>query len=112
MADNYDLIREAISQRKQVLATYDHKPRKLCPHALGRNKDGAKMVLSWQFGGESSTSPFRPDWKCMRVNLLSDVRLADGDWHTGPASSHSRKQRCITRADVEIPHPFSSFPKF
>ncbi len=41
----YILFRNAILTEQQVLCTYDGRPRELCPHIIGTNKDGEEAVL-------------------------------------------------------------------
>jgi len=101
--NTYDLLKQAISKKQQVVATYNGYRREMCPHALGK-KNGKEHCLFYQFAGESSSNPIIPgsekNWRCMPVNGLFDVSLREGEWHT--ASNHSRPQTCIDDIDVEI----------
>ncbi len=65
-AGNYSLIRTAIRDRMQVMATYRGRPRALCPHVLG-TKNGRRQALFFQFAGESARG-LRPggDWRASR----------------------------------------------
>lgn len=103
MPSNYDLVREAILQRKIVSATYDGYHRLMCPHVIG-TKNGRRQALFYQFGGESRSGldyPGSPkNWRCIPVDVLTDVLLVDGDWHTAP--NHSRPQTCVGIIDVEV----------
>ncbi|MFN3462819.1 MAG: hypothetical protein ACK4X1_01965 [Terricaulis sp.] len=56
MSPEYQLIREAILQKQQVVCLYHGAWRELCPHVIGL-KRGREKVLSWQFGGETSSKP-------------------------------------------------------
>jgi hypothetical protein len=101
--DMYRRIRKAVTGRQPVSALYDGYPRQLCPHRLGRNGAGQPRVLCYQYGGESST-PLEPsgspaNWRCMKVEKFSRIRLLDDLWHTAP--NHSRPQTCITDVDVD-----------
>jgi hypothetical protein len=49
----YTLFRNAILGERQVVCSYDGRPRELCPHIIGINKSGEEVVLAWQFAGES-----------------------------------------------------------
>ena len=51
--DLYRRVREAVETRRPIAAVYHDRFRLLCPHRLGRNRDGQLRVLSYQFGGES-----------------------------------------------------------
>ena len=101
--DNYELIKEAILNKKQLIATYNNRERHLCPHVLGK-KGIRDQALFYQFGGESS-SGLEPDgspnnWRCMFLDELSDIQLQDGEWHTAP--NHSRPQTCVDDVEVEV----------
>lgn len=100
----YDIVRDAILNKKIVTATYRGRKRIMCPHTLG-TKRGRPQALFYQFAGESS-SGIGPDgdpenWRCMFLDELSDVdSIADGGWHTAP--NHSRPQTCVDTIDVEV----------
>jgi hypothetical protein len=54
--DEIDLvIRGAIVARIPVRAVYGGRERLLCPHLLGRTKEGRVRVLCLQIGGESAS---------------------------------------------------------
>ena len=99
----YDLLKQAILNKQQVIATYNGYRREMCPHALGK-KNGKEHCLFYQFAGESSSGPIIPgsdkNWRCIPVNGLEDVTIRDGEWHT--AHNHSRRQTCIDDIDVEV----------
>jgi hypothetical protein len=102
----YEIIRDAILNRKIVVATYRGRLRVMCPHTLG-TKRGRQQALFYQFAGESSTG-LGPDgdpenWRCMFLDELSNVasrETATGEWHTAP--NHSRPQTCVDQIDVEV----------
>ena len=94
----YILFRNAILAEHQVLCTYDGRPRELCPHITGTNKDGEEAVLAWQFGGESSGR--LPQWRCLKLANVRNARTRDGRWHEG--GSHKTTQKCVTEIDLDI----------
>lgn len=100
----YDLIRRAIEEGKQVIATYHGRLREMSPHALGRNKDDREQAHFYQFGGESNSgvivegSP--ANWRCMAVSELSEIELRDGDLFT--ADNHSVPSNCLVLIEYEI----------
>lgn len=103
LSHNFKLIEQAIREKKQVLATYDGKPRHLCPHVLGWNRDGFEQCLFYQFAGGSLTglSSVRAyNWRCMKVEEMSNIRLVDGEWHT--AGNHSQEQTCVSDIHIEV----------
>ena len=103
--DTYNLIRRAIERKQQVIAGYRGYYREMCPHSLGVNKRGERQALFYQFAGQSGSElgpPGSPDnWRCLRIDELSNVSVRNGDWHTAPA--HTRPQTCVyQRLDLEI----------
>ncbi len=109
----YAIIRQAIIDKEQVLATYHGYPREMCPHVIGwkRAKDrygnlGPRQenALFYQFGGRSE-SGLKPDgspenWRCIHLDELQNVTTREGAWHTAP--NHSRPQSCVDEIDVEV----------
>src|ERR1700752_5014664 len=102
--DLYRKVREAIMTRRPIAAVYHDRRRLLCPHRLGRNREGQFRVLCYQFGGESE-SGLKPvgspaNWRCIALDQLSGVKLLNGAWQTAP--NHSRPASCIVDADVDV----------
>ena len=101
--DMYRLIRTAVTGRQPMSAVYEERLRLLCPHRLGHNSAGKARVLCYQYGGASSTgletSGSPANWRCMKVEKFSRIKLLAGIWHTAP--NHSRPQTCITDVDVD-----------
>ena len=103
MQDIYRLIWTAVEQRSPIAAVYKQRPRLLCPHRLGRNKQGDLRVLCYQYGGESE-SGLQPvgsptNWRCIAVEKLSSVELLEDLWRSAP--NHSRPASCIVDADID-----------
>ena len=100
----YDIIKQAIIKKQQVIATYNGHVREMCPHVIGTKK-GKQQALFYQFGGTSSSGPLQPDgssanWRCIPINGLSNVAVRAGEWHT--AKDHSQQQTCVDIVDVEV----------
>jgi hypothetical protein len=93
----YQLLRQALIERRRVTAIYDGLPREFCPHCLG-TRNGKQRVLGWQYAGQSQ-HPL-PGWRCLDIARLSAIRVVDGTWETG--GSHTRPQVCITNVDIEV----------
>jgi hypothetical protein len=101
--DVYRLIWTAVERRYPIAAVYKHRHRLLCPHRLGRNRQGQLRVLCYQYGGESE-SGLQPvgspaNWRCIAVEKLSAVELLEGSWRT--ALNHSRPASCVVDADID-----------
>ena len=54
--------------------------------------------LAWQFAGESS-GPL-PQWRCLKLDNVSDARPREGRWHEG--GSHRTTQTCVSAIDLDI----------
>ena len=101
MANVYQLIRQAILEKKQIRAMYDSLYREICPHVLGL-KNGVRHVLSFQFAGESSKGlPPGGEWKCMDIDGLQILSIEDGPWHTGTRKT-GKPQTCVDQVDVAV----------
>lgn len=99
-SETYGLFHRAMAERKQILCDYQGHPRELCPIILWRTK-GAEKALTFQFGGRSS-KPLLPGgvWRCLALAEVSNVRLREGPWHSGP--SHRAAQTCIEEVDYDV----------
>lgn len=99
----YEIIKDAILNKKQIIATYQGYVRELCPHAIG-TKNGREQALFYQFGGYSSQGRIVPgspsNWRCLPIDGLSNISVRNGDWHT--AGNHSIAQTCVDLIDVEV----------
>ena len=99
----YALLRAAGARKQPVVAMYEGHPRWLCPHLLGRSKQGRQHAFCYQFGG-TSDSGLRTvaegvgGWRCIAVEKLSGVELQSGIWHTDPRSS---RQTCIEEVEFD-----------
>ena len=108
LEDVYGLIWTAIESRHPIAAVYNYRRRLLCPHRLGRNKQGQLRVLCYQYGGESE-SGLKPtgspaNWRCIALEKLSVVKLLEGAWRTAP--NHSRPGSCVADTDIDAEdHP-------
>jgi len=104
-SEKFQIVKNAILRKSPVSAIYDGRTRLLCPHVLGRSKNGGVQALFYQFGGESNSRPIEPDgspvnWRCLALDRLSNVQPIQGDWHTAP--NHSRPQTCVKHIYVEV----------
>ena len=96
----YELFRNAMAERKQIVCVYDGCRRELCPIILGHSQSEEK-ALTYQFGGQSRSGlPPGGEWRCLWLSRLSNVELRDGPWHTG--SSHKEPQGCVEIVDLDV----------
>jgi hypothetical protein len=103
VSEIYELLRLAGTRRKPVAASYDGRPRLLCPHVLGK-KSGRLHAFFYQFGGSSNSAlPVVAEgvggWRCFAVEKLSQVELSDEAWHTEPRAD---RQTCIDEVDFDV----------
>lgn len=98
-------LRQAIRERKQVIAFYQGRRREMCPHVLGWKDDGTRRCLFYQFAGETSKGPIGPSnppgWRCMEVDRLTQLHLRDGGWHTERPKG-GKYQHCMDRIELEV----------
>ena len=99
----YSLLRTAATCKQPVAAMYKGLPRLLCPHLLGRNREGLLRAFCHQYGRESG-SGLRPapegigGWRCIAIEKLSQVELQVGGWRTEP---YSDRQHCVKEIDFD-----------
>ncbi len=100
LTPTYQLIRQAVINRNQIVCAYKGYERMVCPHAIGTT-NGVPRVLVYQFAG-SSESGLPPDgqWRCMDIPGMTQIRVQPGAWHTG--NRHTRQQTCIKVVDLDI----------
>src|ERR1700689_4216802 len=100
MSDAYSLVRQAILDKHQIIATYEGHVRELCPHVIGMKSD-RPQALFFQFGGTSSRElPPGGEWRCIPIDGLDGIVSRAGEWHT--AANYSQLQTCVDVIDVEV----------
>jgi len=95
--DTFALVRDAIRDKRQIVATYNGHERLMCPHVLGY-KHGTAHCLFYQFGG-SSERGLAPDgsganWRCILIEELEGAHSVAGLWHTARNYSPD-EQTCV-----------------
>ena len=99
----YRMVWAAVANKQPIEADYQGRHRLLCPHRLGRNREGQLRVLCYQYGGDSRSGldPFGSpaNWRCVALEKLSRVQIAQGAWRTAP--NHSRPTSCVIDADID-----------
>lgn len=99
--NSYELIREAILNKQQVVATYRGHRRAMCPHVLGI-KGFTRHALFYQFGGTSEHwLPTAGEWRCMDIDHLLDLTVREGQWHTRDDYDEQR-QTCVDTIDIAV----------
>jgi|SRR5579862_4122307 len=104
----YGLVWAAVANKQPMEAVYQGRLRSLCPHRLGRNREGRLRVLCYQYGGDSG-SGLQPvgspeNWRCIALEKLTRVKLMEGAWRTAP--NYSRPASYVAAADIDAgDHP-------
>jgi hypothetical protein len=106
MLNPYIVIRLAIQDKRQVRGWYRGHFRAFCPHALG-TKNGKRQALVYQFEGSGSGGPVTGGWRCLRIDRLTDVSLAPGEWCSGP--TYHGASTCLDHVEFEVDKPRSRF---
>jgi len=100
----YGLVWTAVRQRQPIEATYQRRLRLFCPHRLGRNADGQRRVVCYQYGGESQSGlqsiGSSANWRCVVLEKLSKVKLLEDAWRTAP--NHTRPSSCVIQSDIDV----------
>ena len=98
------LIRAAILEKAPLRAIYGGGVRLLCPHMLGRNREGHVRILCLQIGGESASGLQRKDgqgdWRCLALERFGGVERAEAVWRT--AESSRRRPKCMDQIELEV----------
>ena len=104
MSTNYKIVRDAVSNKQIIKAKYDGYEREMCPHIIGKNREGRDHVFVYQFGGYSSKGKIIPNsksnWRCIQIDKLENIRVEEGKWHT--FDNHSKAQVCVVHIDLEV----------
>src|SRR5271169_2519496 len=100
-SSNYEVIKDAITNKKNIKADYHNYPRIMTPHVLG-HKNGKEQCLLYQFDGQSSSATIFPDndpknWRCVFINELKNVSAVEGKLHT--CTKHTQQQTCVYDVD-------------
>jgi hypothetical protein len=102
-SEAYRLIWQAVRRRRQLTFLYDDLPRECCPFILGYKADGSEAVFVYQFAGATSGKSKLPQWRCLTVAKIHDLRARTGPWHEG--TSHKQAQTCVQFVDIDANIP-------
>jgi DNA replication and repair protein RecF len=109
-SSTYELFRQAMADRRQIVCEYDGLRREICPTILGHS-DKEEKALVFQFGGDTTDGPVRPpgQWKCLRLTAVGGAEFQEGPWRTGERHS---AQTCVKEVDFDV-NPDSPYnPRF
>ena len=79
----WNVLHEALTDRRAVRATYHDRLRIICPHALGW-KNGRTKTLVYQTAilGPHTHEPH--GWRSLFVDEIDHATLSDDPWTTAP----------------------------
>lgn len=99
---NYELIKQAILDKRCVTCDYNGYRRKMTPHVIGLKK-GKPQALFYQYDGESSSGlsldPTK-NWRCIPIGKIENLTLNNDTFQT--AQNHSQSQTCVDEIDAEV----------
>jgi hypothetical protein len=78
----WNVLHQAINQRRAVTATYHDRLRVICPHALGW-KNGRAKALVYQTAIIGPPPPHDPrGWRSLFVDEIQNPNITDDQWQT------------------------------
>jgi hypothetical protein len=102
-SNTYRVIWRAARARQQITFIYKERYREACPTIVGYKEGGTEAVFAFQFGGETSPTSKLPEWRCLTLAEITELRVRSGDWHGG--KEHRQTQACIKCIDVDVNIP-------
>lgn len=99
----WDLLAQALSERRTVKASYHGTDRLLCPHALGW-KNGRPKLLAYQIAGSTTHGALPAEaqrrWRSMFVDEIEAAIFADEPW--GTADNYSLSTNAIDQVELAL----------
>ena len=82
----YELIRQAIIERRSLTGTYDDCSRSFSPHILGESAEGRLCVIAFQYAGARPGGSLSSagEWCCFDIEKISRLRENEDRWVAGP----------------------------
>ena len=81
----WEVLEQALTQRRSVRARYHGHDRLICPHRLGW-RNGRIVALVYQAGGSSAHGPLstnpRNCWRSLFVDEIEHASISDEPWQT------------------------------
>lgn len=85
-SEAYEVIRQAIIDRRSLNGVYDKCIRFFSPITLGRCPDGEPGVIAYQYAGRlpEGALPIGGEWACFRLDRLRWLQPNGDRWAMGP----------------------------
>ena len=93
MSESFKQVREAVVNKRCLVALYDGNGRLFSPIEIGWNKDNVEQVFIWQFGGYSGGQDVTKEnavYRLLNIAKLSQLTQVDDSWDEGPGYPGSR----------------------
>jgi hypothetical protein len=91
------MIIRAIEDRVCLRGTHVAFRVRFAPHALGRDKNGRRSVIAFEYGGLTTG---RSHWVCFVVDRLRELQRTGDPWRSGPLAS--RLQFDLTEVEAAV----------
>jgi len=96
---SYDIVHQAILDRRSLTARYDGAVLRFSPHVLGRHADRSIRVVAFQYAARGAAAlPRGGRWRCLRLARLTRAAPNSAGWHSG--HDLRRPLRCVVQIDV------------
>ena len=95
----FELFRQAIEQKKQIICQYRGYTRQVCPYVLGTNKSGKERVLAVLVGNNPSGPPICAGWECLELESVWNVKFKDDVWVAAPSGA---RPDCVEKVDLDV----------
>lgn len=105
LVDLFEIITSAIVNKRQLILMYGGFRREVCPHSLGWKGDHLSCFAFQFAGGSRQPLPRNGQWRCLHLRSMSEVRIQDGEWHTGPIDP--QRSSCVDDFEAYVGFPES-----
>jgi hypothetical protein len=94
----FELIKKAMTEKKQLSCQYRGYTRNFCPYVLGHNKNGKERVLALLVRNTPS-GPIVGGWECLEMESVWIVKVEEGAWLEAPGGA---RPDCVTEVVVDV----------
>lgn len=100
----WNVLADALQQRRPVRARYHGQTRLLCPHLLGW-KHGRAKALCYQADGPTSQGALPSDprqrWRSLFIDEITDITITTELWTT--PTNYSLDANCVDCVELAVP---------
>ena len=95
---SFELFRQAIEQKKQIICQYRGYTRNVCPYVLGYDKNGKERVLALLVRNTPSGA-IAGGWECLQLESVWNVKFEDGAWVAAPSGA---RPDCVEKVEIDV----------